>query len=168
MNEGDIAAAGPGAGDPAPDFALRDQHGRRIALSSYAGASAVVVVFFPFAFTSVCSGELRMLREHRDRLADGGAALLAISCDPMFSLRVLDDQEGLGFPLLSDFWPHGAVASAYGVFDGVRGCARRSTFVVDRDGTVRWSVHNDMGEARDVEEYAAVLEGLSATGTDRR
>lgn len=155
-------------GDRAPDFELRDQHGRRVTLSSYAGNRAVVVVFFPFAFTSVCSGELRVLREHRARFDSDDVALLAVSCDPMYALRVFDDQEDLGFPLLSDFWPHGAVARAYGVLDEVRGCPRRSTFVVDRDGTLRWSVHNAMGDARDVEEYARALEGLAAPGTDRR
>ena len=144
-------------GDAAPDFTLRDQHGRRHSLASLQGERAAVVVFFPFAFSGVCTGELRDLRDQAGRIADAGAQLLGISCDPMFSLRVFADQDGLEFPLLSDFWPHGEVASAYGAFDREHGCPTRSTFVVDREGVVRWSVHNPMGEARSVEDYLRAL-----------
>jgi mycoredoxin-dependent peroxiredoxin len=91
--------------------------------------------------------------------------LLAVSCDPMFSLRAFAEQGGLDFPLLSDFWPHGEVAKAYGVFDADRGCAKRSTFIVDRDGLLRWSVHNAMGDARDLEQQERVLEELSEPAT---
>jgi len=149
-------------GDAAPDFTLRDQHGRRRSLASLRGERAAVLVFFPFAFSGVCTGELRDLRDQAHRIADAGAELLGISCDPMFSLRVFADQDGLEFPLLSDFWPHGEVASAYGAFDGEHGCPTRSTFVVDRDGVVRWSVHNPMGEARSVEDYLRALGALQA------
>jgi peroxiredoxin len=149
-------------GDAAPDFTLRDQHGRRHSLASLHGRRAAVLVFFPFAFSGVCTGELRDLRDRAGRIADAGAELLGISCDPMFSLRVFADQDGLEFPLLSDFWPHGEVASAYGAFDGEHGCPTRSTFVLDRDGAVRWSVHNPMGEARSVEDYLRELEALRA------
>jgi peroxiredoxin len=114
-------------------------------------------VFFPFAFTGVCSGELRDLRDHADRLAETGAEVLAVSCDTMFTLRVLAEQESLELPLLSDFWPHGEVASAYGVLDTERGCPTRSTFVIDRDGVVRWAVHNAMGEARDIGDLVREL-----------
>jgi peroxiredoxin len=149
-------------GDAAPDFTLRDQHGRRHSLASLQGERAAVLVFFPFAFSGVCTGELRDLRDHAGRIADAGAELLGISCDPMFSLRVFADQDGLEFPLLSDFWPHGEVASAYGAFDDEHGCPTRSTFVVDRAGVVRWSVDNPMGEARSVDDYLRALGALTA------
>jgi mycoredoxin-dependent peroxiredoxin len=151
-----------GVGEPAPDFSLRDQHGRSHSLASLHGERAVALVFFPFAFTGVCTGELRELRDNAERLAITGAQVLAISCDPMFALRVMADQDRLELPLLSDFWPHGEVAAAYGVLDAERGCPTRSTFVLDREGTVRWSVHNAMGEARSVDHLVHELAGLAA------
>jgi peroxiredoxin len=113
-------------------------------------------MFYPYAFSRVCTGELTAVR---DLPAFGSAEvqLLAVSCDPMFTLRAFAERESLTFPLLSDFWPHGEVAKAYGVFDEERGCAQRSTFIVDRSGVVRWSVHKPMPEARDLEEQARVL-----------
>jgi peroxiredoxin len=146
-------------GDPAPDFALRDQHGRRTTLGALRGRP-VVVVFYPFAFSGVCTGELRELRDHGSRLTDAGAALLGVSCDPMFALRAFADQDGLELPLLSDFWPHGEVARAYGVFDDDHGCPTRSTFVVDGQGVLRWAVHNPMGEARSLDEYVRAVAAL--------
>ena len=152
-------APGPGPGALAPDFTLRDQHGRPVTLSGLRGRP-VVLVFYPFAFSRVCTGELRGLRDQAGRFEAAGAHLLGLSCDPMYALRVFADTEGVEFPLLADFWPHGAVAAAYGVLDRERGCPTRSTFVVDRDGLVRWSVHNEMAEARDVDEYLRVLATL--------
>jgi peroxiredoxin len=151
-------------GDLAPDFTLRDQHGRSHTLSTRRGDRAVVLVFFPFAFSGVCTGELRDLREQGSRIDEAGGELLALSCDPMFSLRVFADRDGLELPLLSDFWPHGQVASAYGAFDAEHGCPTRSTFVVDRDGVLRWSVHNPMGEARSIDDYVRALEAVEGPG----
>jgi mycoredoxin-dependent peroxiredoxin len=153
-----------GVGERAPDFTLRDQHGRPWSLAAARGEHAVALVFFPFAFTGVCTGELRELRDNADRLARTGAEVLAISCDSMFSLRVMADQDRLEMRLLSDFWPHGEVAAAFGVLDGERGCATRSTFVVDREGTVAWSVHSAMGEARSLDDLVHALEALNAAG----
>ena len=156
-----MTAAAVPVGDVAPDFELRDQHGQRVRLSSYRGATAVVLMFYPFAFSRVCTGELWDVRDHHPELTSGTAQLLAVSCDPMFALRELADRDGLTFPLLSDFWPHGEVATAYGVFDAERGCANRSTFVIDAEGVVRWSVHNAMPDARDLAEQSRVLAGLT-------
>jgi mycoredoxin-dependent peroxiredoxin len=153
-----------GVGEPAPDFTLRDQHGRPRSLASACAERAVALVFFPFAFTGVCAGELRALRDDADRIDRAGAEVLAISCDPMFALRVMADQDRLEMPLLSDFWPHGQVAAAYGVLDTERGCPTRSTFVLDRDGIVRWSIHNAMGEARSVDDLVRELEELETAG----
>lgn len=143
-------------GATAPDFALRDQHGATVRLGDLRGGSAgpVVVVFFPFAFSGVCTGELQDLRDRWPALAPG-VPLVALSCDPMQALRAYADAERIDFPLLSDFWPHGAVADAFGVLDPDKGCPRRSTFVVSRDGRVVWSVHQQWGAPRDPEEYAA-------------
>ena len=144
-------------GSPAPELRLRDQHGQTVSLASYRGRQRVLIVFYPNAFSSVCSDELTSLRDALAELEGAGVQLLAVSCDPLFALRAYADIEALGFPLLSDFWPHGAVSAAYGVFDERRGCSRRSTFLVDLEGTVVWAVHNAMPDARNVEDYLAAL-----------
>jgi mycoredoxin-dependent peroxiredoxin len=149
-------------GSEAPDFDLRDQHGTPVRLSSFRGSRAVVLVFYPYAFSRVCTGELTALRDAWPAFDRDDRVLLGVSCDPMFSLRAFAEADGLPFPLLSDFWPHGAVASAYGVFDPDRGCPRRSTFVVDQGGRVAWSVHHEIAESRDLGTYIDVLDGLDA------
>ena len=144
-------------GDPAPDFTLRDQFGQDVSLSSYRGTKAVAILFYPYAFSGVCTGEMAGIR---DRLADFmtfDTEVMAISCDPMFALRAFADADGLNFPLLSDFWPHGEVSRAYDVFDERNGCPRRSSYVVDREGAIRWAVHHSMPEGRDLDEHLRQL-----------
>lgn len=153
----------PQVGDRAVDFALVDQHGVEVALSSSRGSSAVLIVFYPYAFSRVCSGELQQLRDHQEELHGEVVRLLAISCDPMFSLRAFADAEGIAFSLLSDYWPHGAVAQSYGVFDDARGCARRASFLVDDEGVLRWQVEVPMGEARSLDEYRAAISELTTS-----
>ncbi len=113
----------PQLGEQAPDFALKNQHGQTVRLSQFRGQSAVVVVFYPWAFSRVCGGELHELQKHLDEFQNDEVALLTISCDAMYTLRAFADREGFTFPMLQDFWPHGEVASAYGVFE--RGRRRR-------------------------------------------
>jgi peroxiredoxin len=149
-------------GQQAPDLELRDQHGATVALSSYRGSKAVVLMFYPFAFSGVCTGELCAVRDSLPTFESDEVQLLAVSCDPVFALRAFADRDGLTFPLLSDFWPHGEVAQRYGVFNADRGCAERATFIVDRDGVLRWSVRNRMPDARDLREQVRVLDGLRA------
>jgi peroxiredoxin len=144
-------------GDRAPDFTLRDQHGREVSLSSFAGEKAVLVVFYPFAFSGVCTGELTGFRDRLGDFETDDTTLLAISCDPLYTQRAFADRDGIFFPLLTDFWPHGAVAAAYGVLDESAGCATRSSFVVDKEGLVRWVLHNERGEARDLDLHATRL-----------
>jgi peroxiredoxin len=139
-------------GDAAPDFTLRDQFGQDVRLSSFAGRKAVALVFFPFAFSGVCTGEMAGLRDRLDELMTFDTEVLAISCDPVYALRQFADTDGLNFPLLSDFWPHGKVARAYDVFDDVLGCPQRSSYVVDRDGVLRWAVHNPSPSARNLDD----------------
>jgi mycoredoxin-dependent peroxiredoxin len=148
----------PRVGGQAPDFTARNQHGEQFRLSEYRGRRDVVLVFYPYAFSRVCTSELGALRDRPELLA--GAEFVGISCDPMFTLRAYSEAERLEFGLLSDFWPHGEIASAYGVFDADRGCAVRGTFVVDQAGIVRWSVLNAIGEARDPDSYAEALASL--------
>ncbi|MEU8541027.1 peroxiredoxin [Streptomyces sp. NPDC048717] len=147
-------------GAEAPDFELKDNHGRTVRLSDFRGERNVVIFFYPFAFTSVCTGELRELRDHLDTFVNDDTQLLAVSCDSMHSLRVFGEQEGLEFPLLSDFWPHGTASRAYGVLDEDKGCAVRGTFVVDKAGVLRWSVVNALPDARDLDDYVKALATL--------
>lgn len=146
-------------GRPAPDFTLRDQFGQDVTLSAFRGSKAVALIFYPFAFSGVCTGEMTGVRDRLADLLTFDTEVLAISCDPVYSLRQFADADGLNFPLLSDFWPHGAVASAYEVFDEQKGCALRSTYVVDKQGVLRWSFHSPMPEARDM---ATLVEQLHA------
>jgi mycoredoxin-dependent peroxiredoxin len=148
-------------GQQAPAFALRDQHGATVSLASYRGDKAVVLMFYPFAFSRVCTGELCEVVDNLSTFVSDDVQIVAVSCDPMFTLRAFAEQEGLTFPLLSDFWPHGEVAGAYGVLNADRGCAERSTFIIDRHGVVRWLVHNQMAESRDLTEQAGVLARLA-------
>jgi peroxiredoxin len=150
----------PDVGSAAPDFELRNQHGQTVRLTELRGRP-VLLVFYPYAFTGVCTGELGVLRDEFSG-DDAPAEVLAVSCDTTFALRVFAEQEGLEFAMLSDFWPHGSVTRAYGVFDDERGCPLRGTFVIDADGVVVWSVVNAIPDARDAQEYRRVLGELSS------
>ncbi|MER6440399.1 MULTISPECIES: peroxiredoxin [unclassified Streptomyces] len=147
-------------GTEAPDFELRDNHGATVRLSDFRGAKNVVLLFYPFAFTGVCTGELCALRDELPRFANDDVQLLAVSNDSIHTLRVFAEQEGLDFPLLSDFWPHGNISRAYGVFDEDKGCAVRGTFIIDKAGVVRWTVVNGLPDARDLNEYVKALDTL--------
>ena len=147
-------------GATAPDFALPDQHGRTVRLSDFRGKRNVVVVFYPFSFTGTCTGELCAIRDEIGDFSNDDVEVLAISCDSKHTQRVFAEQEGYEFPLLSDFWPHGEVAQAYGVFDEGPGRATRGTFLIDREGVVRWTVVNDPSEARSTDDYRKALAQL--------
>ena len=144
-------------GGQAPDFTLRDQFGQDVTLSEFRGRKAVALMFYPFAFSGVCTGELSGVRDRLDEFLSFDTEVLAISCDPVYSLRAFAEAEGLNFPLLADFWPHGAVSAAYEVFDEVKGVPRRSSYVIDREGMVRWSVHNANPDGRDLDEHLREL-----------
>ena len=147
-------------GAEAPDFELRDNNAQSHRLSSYRGQKNVVLVFYPFAFTGVCTGEMTALRDDVEFLQNDDTQVFAISCDTVASLRVFAEQQGLSYPLLSDFWPHGAVAKAYGVFNETLGAPDRGTFVIDKAGIVRWTVRNAIRDARDVADYQKALAEL--------
>jgi peroxiredoxin len=147
-----------GAGQPAPQFTARNQHGEQVSLAALRGAP-VVIVFYPWAFSRICRGELAALRDDQARFRSAGARVLAVSCDSMFTLRAYADAEGIDFDLLTDHWPHGAIARTYGVFDHEAGCALRGTFVLDAAGVVTWRAVNGIGEPRDL---ADLLDRLAA------
>lgn len=152
-------------GDSAPDLVLEDQHRQPVCLRDLLEHRAVMLVFYPFAFSGVCAGELTGLRDRLGDFENDDCTLLTVSCDPLYTLRVAADRDGLFFPMLSDFWPHGAATRAFGVFDEARGCPTRSSFLIGRDGRVHWTVHNPVGEPRDLEAHAVAVRALEGTGT---
>jgi mycoredoxin-dependent peroxiredoxin len=150
----------PGVGDVAPDFSLRDQHGQQQSLGSRRGTRNVLLVFYPFAFTGVCTGEMRALSDNASVWDDLGTDVIAVSCDSVPSLRAFAEQEKLEFPLASDFWPHGEVSTSYDAFESALGAAARASFVIDRDGVIRWTVRNEIPDARDITGYLEALAAL--------
>ncbi len=147
-------------GTAAPDFELSDQNGNKVSLASFKGKKNVVLLFYPFSFTGTCTGELCAMRDDLAPFQNDDVQVLAVSCDSMFTQRIVAEKEGYEFPVLADFWPHGAVAQSYGIFDDVRGCSLRGTFVIDKEGIVRWQVVNGLGDARNLEDYKSALAAL--------
>ena len=149
-----------GLGQPAPAFTARNQYGELLTVNGLRGASAVII-FYPWAFSSICRNELAAVRDDHENFRLLGARVLAVSCDAMYTLRAYADAERITFDLVSDHWPHGAIARAYGVFDEVSGCARRGTFVLDSAGAISWQQVNQINEPRDL---AAVLAATANLG----
>ncbi|KUI23395.1 peroxiredoxin [Mycobacterium sp. GA-1285] len=147
-------------GAEAPDFTLKDQNGQPVTLSSYRGSKNVLLVFFPLAFTGICQGELDEIRDRLPEYENEDTATLAISVGPPPTHKIWATQSGFTFPVLSDFWPHGEVAMAYGVFNQAAGIANRGTFVVDRSGIVRFAEMKEPGEARDQALWTDALAAL--------
>lgn len=142
----------------APDFDLANQYGEHIHLSDFRGVKPVVLVFFPLAFSSTCTGELCALRDNLTLFKENGVELIGISVDSKATLRAWAEREGYDFTLLADFWPHGAVAKEYGVFLDDKGYANRATFVIDAKGIIRASFITAPGEPRSLSDYRSALD----------
>lgn len=140
----------PAVGDLAPELALPDQNGDVVTLADAVRDRHALLVFYPFAFSSICTGELLEIQLNIDEFVNDRVQVYGISCDPGHALRAWAAREGYRFPLLSDFWPHGEVARSYGVFDDRSGMAVRGTFLVGPDSRVRWSLVHGPGEAREI------------------
>ena len=148
-------------GKEAPDFELRATTGDTVKLSQYRGEKSVALVFVPFAFTGVCTGEFCALRDDISAFEAEGVQVLGISCDPAPSQKKWAEEEGYNFPVLSDFYPHGEVAKAYGVFNDALGCANRGTFVIDKNGTIVDAFFTEnLGTAREKSRYQEALTKL--------
>jgi peroxiredoxin (alkyl hydroperoxide reductase subunit C) len=147
-------------GQPAPDFTLRDQNREEFTLSELRGKKAVLIVFYPFAFTGICTGELNRIRDQLPVFQNDDVQVVTISCDSIYAQKVFSLREELDFPLLADYWPHGEVARSYGVFNEDGGYANRGTFLVDRDGIVRFAEMNAIGEGRDADTWIAAIKSL--------
>ena len=149
-------------GTSAPGFTLLDQNRQPVTLGDFRGAKDVLLVFFPLAFTGICQGELDQLRDHLPDFENDDSAVLAISVGPAPTHKVWATESGFLFPVLSDFWPHGAVSQAYGVFNDDAGVSNRGTFVVDQSGKIRFAEMKQPGEARDQRLWVEALTALNA------
>jgi len=154
------AGSVPGVGDRAPDFELRNQTRERVRLSEVVRDRHALLVFFPYAFSSICTGELLEIQLTIDQFVNDRVNVYAISCDARHAQAAWAAHEGYRFPLLSDFWPHGEVARSYGVFDERSGMAVRGTFVVDPQMRVTWSLVHGPGEQRDIGVLHAAVKDL--------
>ena len=152
----------PEVGTEAPDFTCKDQNNQDVTLSSFRGQQAVLLVFYPFAFSGICTGELCAVRDDLADFQNDDVQILAISTDAPYSLKAWSESQGFDFPLLSDFWPHGEVAKAYGAFFEPRGMAVRGTFLVDKEGVVRFAELNGPGERRDQDGWRKAVAALAA------
>nr|MDT0658820.1 peroxiredoxin [Micromonospora sp. DSM 115978] len=148
-------------GAQAPDFALKDQNNQVVQLSDFRGRRTVLLVFYPLAFTGTCSGEMFEMRDNMHEYVNDQVQLLTVSVDSAYSHKVWADREGFEFPLLADFWPHGGVAQAYGVFNDQAGIANRGTFVIDKAGVVRFAEMTMPGEARDQSNWRKALAAVN-------
>ena len=147
-------------GTPAIDFTLKDQNNEEFTLSEHHGSKAVLVVFYPFAFTGICTGELNAIRDDPTFFSSDSVTTVTVSCDTVYAHKIFAERERFAFPLLSDFWPHGAVARAYGVFSESTGVALRGTFLVDGAGIVRFSERNGLGQGRDPQGWRDAVAAL--------
>lgn len=125
------------AGSTAPAFDLPSSTGDRVRLADFAGKTPVVLVFYPFSFSPLCEGELCSFRDDPSSFEANGAQVVAVSADSSFVQTQWADEKGFKFPVLSDFWPHGEVSRAYGVFKEALGCSNRGT--LSSAPTARWS-----------------------------
>ncbi|MCU1689912.1 MAG: ahpE [Pseudonocardiales bacterium] len=146
----------------APDFTLKDYNNEEFTLSSLRGDRAVLLVFYPAAFTGICTGELCAVRDDIASFQNDDVQIVALSVDSPYSLKIFAEREGYSFPILSDFWPHGEVAMRYGVFNDQQGFANRGTFLVDIDGIVRFAEMNEPGQGRNSEDWLAAIAALPA------
>lgn len=149
-------------GTQAPDFSLPNVDRETVSLADFRGKKAVLLVFYPFAFSGVCTGEFTQAQADAQSFNNDTVELVAVSTDPVPALKAWVDQQGYEFQLLSDFWPHGATAESYGVFFTDGGFALRGTFLIDRDGVIRFAEANGPGEARDQEAWKEAVKNLGS------
>ena len=150
-------------GDIAPDFCLLNTDREEVCLHKYQNSNPVVLLFFPLAFTSVCTKELCLVRDHLQDYKQLDAFVFGISVDSHFTLAKFKEDQKLNFDLLSDF--NKKVSFSYGAFYddffGMNGVSKRAAFVIDRKGIIKYAEVLD--DASNVPDFHNVLEALRAT-----
>jgi peroxiredoxin len=149
-----------GTGDAAPEFDLEETHHKRVRLADFRGRRNVLLVFHPFAFTPVCTEEALDLQENLQAFRNAETEIVFVSCDPSAARQAWKKELGAEFTFASDFWAHGATAKAYGVFNESNGAPIRGTFLIDKQGTVIWS----LVKAEDVRRVEMVPDSLDTLG----
>jgi mycoredoxin-dependent peroxiredoxin len=145
-------------GQEAPDFRLRDENGQEVPLSSLRGRN-VVLIFFPAAFSGICTKELHTATDLAEKYGAAGAEVFGVSVDSPYALKAFKRDEGLEAHFLSDFHPKGKVAEEYDAYIPEAGVATRATYVIDKDGKVAYKAVNHPGEMRDQD---AIIDALAA------
>jgi len=135
-------------GEKAPAFDLQVTHEERVRLADFLGRRNVLLVFHPYAFTEVCEEEALDLQENLESFSNAETDVVLVSCDPWPARQAWKKELGATFAFASDFWPHGEASRAYGVFDEEQGVPHRGTFLIDKEGTVIWSLVKISGERR--------------------
>lgn len=150
----------PLIGDPVPPFCMSNQFGEIVDPSTMIDAS-YFLVFYPFAFSGVCSSELAQLETVAAEFLSLGVRIYGVSVDHKYALRAYAQQLGLSYELLADFWQHGEVSRAFGSFDEERGMSTRSTFLVSR-GKIAAHFSTPTHQARDLDDYRQAIGGLDS------
>ncbi len=148
-----------GTGEQAPEFDLEEAFGQpRVRLADFRGKRNVLLVFHPFAFTAVCREEALDLQANLESFHNAETDVVFVSCDSSATRQAWKQELGATYAFASDFWQHGAAARAYGVFDDATGAPLRGTFLIDKDGTVIWSLVKDGRRTEMVPESLEALE----------
>jgi len=149
-------------GKEAPDFELPDSENGKTKLSDYRGKKNVLLVFYPLAFSPICTSEFCALRDINADIQSDETEVLGVSVDSRWTLKAWKDAERFTNKFVADFWPHGEVGRAYGVFDEKRGTTLRGTFLIDKQGILRWMEVNPAIEARDQAGWRKAISDLGA------
>ena len=144
-------------GQPAPEFALKDQNQQEVKLADFKGKKNIVLLFYPLDWSPVCSNEHACMVNDMKKFESLDAQVLGISVDSVWSHKAFAEKMKIGYPLLADFQPRGAVAEKFGVYLPEKGITGRSTFIIDKQGKVSWAKTYDIPTVPDVNEVAAAL-----------
>jgi len=151
------------AGEPAPEFTLRNQDGEKVSLSDFRGRKALLV-FYPMDFSPVCSDQLSIYQEVKPQIAERGVELVGISVDHGFAHKAFQEKLGIDTQLLADFEPKGEVARAYGAYIEKVGHSNRSLVLIDEEGVVEW-VH-ESPTPLEIPGANVIFDALETVGSD--
>ena len=149
-------------GQPAPDFVLKDQNQKEVKLSDYKGKKNVVLVFYPLDWSPVCTNEHACFVSDLKKFEQLDAQVLGVSVDSVWSHKAYAEKMGIGYPLLADFHPRGAMADRYGVYLAEKGITGRAIAIVNKAGSVAWFKQYDIPTVPDLAEVAQALAGVKS------
>ncbi len=147
---------GISVGQPAPDFALKDQSQKDVKLSDYRGKN-VVLVFYPLDWSPVCTNEHACFVNDMKQFEQLNAQVLGLSVDSIWSHKAFAEKMGIHYPLLADFLPRGAVADKFGLYLAEKGITGRAVVIINKDGKVSWIKNYDIPVVPDVKEVSQAL-----------